>query len=304
MTRIGWFIVNLALFAAAVAATRAVLQPAPQPPAPAGNQTPEAQNPRRPASKIPGIPPRAHQALVQTAVREIDSLWKNTLFRPERTEEVQDGTGKPAAKKPGPEAQFELLGIGKIGERAAAIILVKSHTLSRRPYIRPLYLRTRTVNRAHSGRTSRPKAETPHVYMLGASIEDTGYVLKKIEPDQVVLAKGDEEKILKLDRGDTGSLKRNEAAAREEKARNQKAAAHKAKPLPRKKTRPVVSPGRPPPPPPAPPPAAVPGPGRGPAGLRSRQTPAPRKLSARARMLRILAERRRIEKMMKKQKTH
>ncbi len=46
-----------------------------------------------------------------------------------------------------------------------------------------------------------PREATKHVYLTGQTIGDTGYTLKEIRAGEVTVAKGAEERILKIERG-------------------------------------------------------------------------------------------------------
>ena len=131
-----------------------------------------------------------------------DSLWQESLFRPERSEEVSASDTGEGGDAAAPEsAEFELQGIGVIGTEAAAIIVDKLR---------------RTVPRPRPGPGGQPQVETvrtQHVYKVNAEIGTTGYKVKEVRKTEVVLARGDEERILKLESGDQDSQGRRARAA-------------------------------------------------------------------------------------------
>jgi hypothetical protein len=134
----------------------------------------------------------------------LDDLWKHSLFRPDRTEEVGDEETDEVADSNQPQ-DMELIGIGIIGKESAAVILVRATTTRRR-----------------NVRTSQPepKKQTRHVYRLGETIAETGYVLKEITLNQVTLVRGADERVLELEHGDRGSQQRSaQAEAAEKKAK-------------------------------------------------------------------------------------
>mgnify|MGYP006273665367 CR=1 FL=1 len=169
-----------------------------------------------PANAAAQVPPFRAVALGE---EEKSILWEKTLFHPRRTDEVPTVEGPPdddAPTTPQRNLDMELIGIGKMGDRQAAIILVKA---SRR-------------------RTDQPSG-TRNVYRLGDDIQDTGYTLVNIQTSDVELKRGDESRILALNSGDTPSERRAQAAAQDaaQRTRSQRAKS---------------SPPPPPPPPPVP----------------------------------------------------
>ncbi len=283
MSRTGWFITNLLLAVVAALTTRAILRPPTVSEAASAGRRRAAVDPTQRAAPVPvkDAGSGSHSALVTAVLGEADTLWKDSLFRPDRTEDIVTEATAPSAT-PNAAVQFELIGVGLIADKSAAIILVKSN-------------RPRTTSPTSRGRGSRPLPSAPperkrHVYRLGDEIADTGYVLKEIKLTEVTVARGDQTQVLKLERGDASSKKRKEDAAREEAARKRKAAATAKSSGNRTGT--AAAPGLPPPPPP-PPPAAVPGgPGGPPTPGRKTTTPAP--TTYQERMRRALEARRRI----------
>ncbi|NOY80086.1 MAG: hypothetical protein GXP31_03680, partial [Kiritimatiellaeota bacterium] len=247
MSRTGWFIANLLLAAAAALATRAILRPQTAPDAGAAGQRQTAFGTTQRAAPVPvkTTEPESHSALVTAVLGETDTLWKDSLFRPDRTEDLVTDKAAPSAA-PNASVQFELIGVGVIADKSAAIILVKSN-------------RPRVASRTSRGSRAAPSPAPErkrHVYKLGDEIADTGYVLKEIKLTEVTVVRGDEKQVLKLERGDASSKKRKEEAARDEALRKRKAAATAKSAV--RKTKTPATPGMPPPPPP-PPPAAMPG---------------------------------------------
>jgi len=293
VNRAFWTILNLVLFAAGAWATWAILrQPSELEPSETGGTgvvfpTREPDTGKKPVA-APSV--RPSDELVKTVMAEIDSLWRETLFNPRRTEEIAE-ENEPAGTAKGPDAfDFELIGIGVIGKRAAAVIWVHRRGVSRArttPRGRTAAVRSRQRS---SGKEKAGK-DGPRVYKLGDPVEDTGYTVKEIRLNEVVLVRGDETRVLALDRSDEGSTKRSEAAAREEEKREQarKARLAAASGAGRKPQTTRKKPGAPPPPPP-PPPAPVPGAGTTPGAPK----PATPSQSYQERIRRALEARRRI----------
>jgi hypothetical protein len=131
---------------------------------------------------------------------ELAMLHEQTLFNPDRTEALDLRSDEKASDEKASDEKapmdMELIGIGTVGEKSAAVIL------------------TRTApGRSRSNETTRSK----HVYMLGQSVADTGYVIESISMREVILVKGDEERTLRLETTDATSEKRNMAAAEQAK---------------------------------------------------------------------------------------
>ncbi len=205
----------------------------------------------------------------------LDGLWQQSLFRPERTEDMEVAEGAVEAVPQG-STDLELIGVGIIGKDAAAIILIKENPGRRTP------------GRQEDKRTRA--AGNRHVFRKGAAVGDTGYVLKDISLNRVVLQRGSEERVLQLESSDAASAERSAkaVAATTEKKAESEAVAAKAE----AKTDSLM----PPPPPPPPPmpmiggnPAAAGGgattPGTAPAETLSKEERIRRALEARKRIL-------------------
>jgi len=194
-------------------------------------------------SKATLAPKRADVGPARASIDGIDVLWRKTLFRPERTEEVAPETvdGEPAPKPT--DTDMELTGMGRINEEAAAIILVKR-------------IRTKRPRRGPGAKTPAKPEKTKRVYKLGDEVAGTGYVVKEISFNEVLLVRGNEERTLKLESGDASSEQRRTQAAQAEKRAAVVAAA-------KTQTTPAKMPAggtktQPPPPPPPPPVAGLP----------------------------------------------
>lgn len=186
---------------------------------------------------------------------EMDELWQRTLFRPERTDAQNAaavGNEEPAAA----QVPMEFVGMGRFDARAAAIIIVREPKGRQRP-ARP--------GAATPSGPRQPVDRRPKVYAVGEEVGSTGYLVKEIHFDNVLLVKGNLERVLTLDAGDDGTRVRTNREIRDRQARAVTARQDAAKPTPAATTKPAVAatdPGAPPPPPPPPPlvvPTAAPG---------------------------------------------
>ena len=179
-------------------------------------------------------------------VRNWDLLWKNTLFKDDRTE--VEATADPAAEAGSQEQvnnEFELVGIARMGRKDAstpvAIILeVKNNArnrmnmmnnrnnpmMNRRPGGFPGDPR---FNRPNDRPTLSRPAEPPQpenrkanksLYRIGDKVAGTEYVIKNIvmEENKVVLERGGVETVLILDEKNTNSSIRRERVKNEEMA--------------------------------------------------------------------------------------
>ena len=120
-------------------------------------------------------------------------LWEAFLFSPQRSEGV-DITESSTSNKSDhnrKKIDMELVGIGSLGSKSAAIIFVKS-------------------------RNRNKKENNRHVYVKGAQVEDTGYKVDKITLQEVTLvrANGEEERVLRIHRQDSASQGRSKTAAK------------------------------------------------------------------------------------------
>lgn len=192
MTR-AYRLLNIALLVLAVAVTYLVVEPwaqttaegnvsnalreAASGPATAAGMASNNKNPRAPRAEMP----------------DLHELYTQSLFSPERSEVLGQIEATETAATG--TLNMELIGIGAMGDTAAAVILVHNRQPRRGP---------------HLGQAE--KATTRHVYRLGQQVENTGYIIREISLTEVVLVKGDEERILRLEAADAGSTARKEVA--------------------------------------------------------------------------------------------
>ena len=132
-------------------------------------------------------------------ISEIASLWENNLFSPYRS-----GEGGPLLGAARPTG-MELLGVCSFGEVSGAIIVDKQTSAAAVP--QPGRLRNR--GGASSGAAS---ATMPRFYKLGEQLEN-GFTLSEINFDSIVLSRGREQIVLKLEFEGESSISRNAAAA-------------------------------------------------------------------------------------------
>lgn len=137
-----------------------------------------------------------------------EGLWQNNLFNPQRGP-IVEAPGEKQDETAMPSAELELTGIGRIGKRQAAIIIVKSAPVRRIRNLR---------DRRQRG---RPQAETG-IYAVDDEIGDTGYRLKEINFDkqagvrEVSLVDADgQTRVLSMETDDPASQARSESAAAE-----------------------------------------------------------------------------------------
>ena len=178
-------------------------------------------------------------------VRNWDLLWKNTLFKDDRTE--VEATADPAAEADSQEQvnnEFELVGIARMGRKDAstpvAIILeVKNNARNR---MNNMNNRNMPLNRRPGGfpgdtRINRPndrpslnkppeqqqpenRKANKSLYRIGDKVAATDYVIKNIimEENKVVLERGGVETVLILDEKNTNNSIRRERVKNEEMA--------------------------------------------------------------------------------------
>ena len=205
----------------------------------------------------------------------VEQIWKQSLFRPDRGEDGAEGGA--AAAESARATDMELVGIGQINGEGAAIIMIQISaggmlTPGRRPersdspgVATPFGRRGAGIGGLRRTVPGRPGATTrgggessgqTHVFRVNQRVGTSGFVVKEVRLDTVVLLRGTEERLLKLDRGEPSSKARQDSATREAVARVPIAA---------------------PPPPPPPPHGLPPFPGRQPPTVRpSSHRPPPR----------------------------
>jgi len=140
-----------------------------------------------------------------------DRLASKNLFVPERGPKIDETTGETPPPPPG-SATLELTGIGKIGKRQAAIIMVSPGRRSPRS----------------RGAPQPSEAPKKKIFTVGDEIGDTGKTLTEINFDrqegicEVVLTEpGGGTEVLCMETDDKASQARSATAAK-----NQQAAAH------------------------------------------------------------------------------
>ncbi|MGI6356473.1 MAG: hypothetical protein ACOX6W_15480 [Lentisphaeria bacterium] len=142
----------------------------------------------------------------------LDDLWEKSLFHNERTEK---NAGAEPTPTPTPEAQaqteFELVGIARIGrpEEAQAVAIIKQQAqpvsrASRLAAARARAIRSRSVRATPTPPPEpeeTPKKPLKKMFRVGDTVNETGYVVKSIDPgaNTVILSKGSEEITLKIE---------------------------------------------------------------------------------------------------------
>ena len=177
-----------------------------------------------------GVPPRG------PAPEVVEVIWKQSLFRPDRGE---DGAEGGAAKESVPATDLELVGIGQINGEGAAIILIQNGASGmlppgRRPDLPDTpgmatpfgrrgvgggRLRRTSPGRTSTARDGGESGGQTHVFRVNQRVGTSGFVVKEVRIDTVVLLRGAEERVLKLDRNDASSKTRQESATRDAIAR-------------------------------------------------------------------------------------
>ncbi|MFZ2657118.1 MAG: hypothetical protein WAX69_19445 [Victivallales bacterium] len=175
----------------------------------------------------------------------VAALWENNLFSPYRSGDGGPllGAGRPVG--------MELLGVSRLGDVAGAIIIDKSPSMAA-PSAQPL--RIRGTRGGGASAAAAPQANAPKFWKLGEQLQN-GFFLTEVNNDSVVLSRGREQIVLKLDYASQESLTRNasaaEAAAAAETSAKMEAARSAVEPPPGVQP-PVAPPG-------ARPPVAMPG---------------------------------------------
>lgn len=259
MNRLFWLILNLSLVLAAcgIALLLSEDDPAGRWNAAKAQELAAAEPPAtNPLPERDALPPVTTPNRNALDGKTLETLWRRSLFRPERTEDIEvKAEADRAAEEPVRKVEFELVATGMIKDRWVAVLEVKQGPMPRSvpPPNRG------SVGRPTTGRPSAPKeAATPprtrHVYKVGDAVEDTGYSVIEIHKSDVLLRKGEEDLVVSLETADETSQARRDAAVQAEAAAAirtglQPPTTPEAKAEP---TAPGSSPSTPPPPPPMP----------------------------------------------------
>lgn len=227
MSRLTLWIVNAGLLVLAAAVTVWVVGQKPLAADVDGRGDPknprtERKSERKAGPREAAETPPSHDA-VSTADSEV--LWQQTLFRPERTEDLSVPAPEDAAAA-NAALNLELVGLARIGDRAVAIIVQHRGQAVRRaqPVLPGLpggvarsVARGPAVLAVPGEGGEEPAAGPPdrHVYKVGDKVGDSGYSLKEIrlQEKEAVLLRGAEERTLKLETDDDQSTSRRETAA-------------------------------------------------------------------------------------------
>lgn len=226
MNRMSWMGLSVLLAGGAVFSTSAVRRLSqPLPPftgryAAAADDSGKAARPGADEVRAAARPAVTESELV------LDDLWEKSLFHHERTEK-NAGAG-PA---PEPEAQapseFELVGIARIGrpDQAQAVAIIKQEQAASRnarlAAARARTVRSRTVRAAPTPQPEpeeTPKKPVKKMFRVGDAVNETGYVVKSIDPatNTVILNKGSEEITLKIELSDKKNSTRRQEVVNQE----------------------------------------------------------------------------------------
>ena len=262
MNRFLWFLVNLSLVAAFCGVAMLVARSDPRSRWDTIRQQAVAEDPAV-AAKPPAPVPVVDEAVASRDVldgKTLETLWRRSLFRPDRTEDVAASSdeAKPDEGPPADEWLFELKATAILDTYRAAIIQIDPAKRAparnvrvvhpvRRPGVPPV-----APSAAPPEGTKKPK----RLFREGDALNETGYVLVEVRSGEVTIRKGEDEKVLVIDRVDPGSLSRRDAAAEAAEA-----AAKTAPPDENQNKEKEPPPNRPVHTPPPPPPGGPGGPG-------------------------------------------
>lgn len=256
MNRLFWLILNLSLVLAAcgIALLLSEDDPAERWSALKAQELAAAELPStNPAPERDALPPVAAPSRNALDSKTLETLWRRSLFRPERTEDIEvKAEADKAAEEPLRKVEFELVATGMIKDRWVAVLEVNQGPVSRPP---PTPNRG-GVGRPPTGRLSTPKEpakppRTRHVYKVGDAVEETGYTVIEIHKSDVLLRKGEEDLVVSLETADETSQARRDAAVQAEATAAAQAETQPPN-APNVPNATVLSPSTPPPPPPMP----------------------------------------------------
>lgn len=140
-----------------------------------------------------------------------DVLWQKSLFNPQRSE--AESAGAPQTESSVRLADLELLGINIIGDQACAVILVNGHAPPGAP------AGGGTPPSHAKARGAKPVPADKRLFRVGEMIADSGFKLKDVRLTEVVVSRGTDEQVLKMDRKDPRSTARAQTAAQDAQQR-------------------------------------------------------------------------------------
>ncbi|MBO4511293.1 MAG: hypothetical protein J5746_00865 [Victivallales bacterium] len=184
--------------------------------------------------------------------RDWDSLWKNSLFQDDRTEDDATVTESTNAPQVNQNIEFELVGLARLGRKDAQVpvaIIVQSANNQRNRFIRrpgmppnmnmpgnmpgrgPMPMPGRMqpgIQRIQPTMEQQANAQTEpadkSLYREGDTIAKTNYKVKSIiiEESKVILTQNGQETVLVLDEKNTNNSIRRENVKRQELALREK----------------------------------------------------------------------------------
>ena len=190
---------------------------------------------------------RVAEQEVAVAPADTTPIWKQSLFRPDRSEDESAEDGSTAEEEK--SSDLDLIAICIIGKGKVAVILTPQAATQPQPRAFMPGGGMMPNTPANQKKPERIK----HVFSVGQTIGNTGYTIKEINNNDVLIARGGVEKTLEISFGDESSKKRMDDAAGESRRREETnralAAGNQA----------AVSKTNQPPPPPPPPTPTMPG---------------------------------------------
>lgn len=175
----------------------------------------------------------------KTTTLNFEEIWEKSLFRPDRTEKTDTGTGSPDGDQAPEKSDFELTGIAWMGlpgqAKPVAVIKQRQNLPARSPARRVIRAGRRVPLPGGQGEAQSPDSDAPAkpqkvVFAVGDAINDSGYILAEIntEENSAVLKRNAERVELKIEFGSDASQQRKTAAVNEASARQKQREAAEA----------------------------------------------------------------------------
>lgn len=235
MSGLAWFLLDALLVAVTVFGTAKVFTSKPPQPLPAsrleGGLAPEKPASSREPKVVSLMPEAPEEALPPKA--SLEALWRETLFLPGRQErEPEEGEAQAQAALEATAEKnfdFELVGIAQISptdKPPVPVAILRGRQAAARANSRPLpgrRLSPRGEEAQAAAKPAKPAKPAKMIFREGDPINDTGYLLKAIYPEEkmVEVVRGGQVLQLRINYAGAEAAQRREALVEEQAKKRQ-----------------------------------------------------------------------------------
>ena len=232
MSGLAWFLLDALLAAVTVFGTAKVFTSKPPQPLPAsrleGGLAPEKPASSREPKVVSLMPEAPEEALPPKA--SLEALWRETLFLPGRQErEPEEGEAQAQAALAATAEknfEFELVGIAQISptdKPPVPVAILRGRQAAARANSRPLPGRRLSPRGEEAQAAAKPAKPAKMIFREGDPINDTGYLLKAIYPEEkmVEVVRGGQVLQLRINYAGAEAAQRREALVEEQAKKRQ-----------------------------------------------------------------------------------